>query len=124
MKPFKVEITSIEKGPKELELQLPINAEAIKELPGKDRPDYILAKLESSIWWVNKEKEINKEIDFVVLCAKFKGQTVDSNMENMTVALAYVIDDFITEDGVLNFKKCEYIAVARASALSKWNIFK
>lgn len=123
MKPFKIEITSIEKGPKELELQLPINAEAIKELQGKDRPDYILAKLESAIWWVNKEKEINKEIDFVVLCAKFKGQTVDSNMKDMTIALAYVIDNSIADDDVLNFKKCKYIAVATASALSKWNIF-
>jgi len=123
MKSFLIEITSIEKGPRELELQLPISAEAIKELPGKDRPDYILAKLESSILWVNKEKEINKEIDFVVLCAKFKGQSVTSSMKDMTVAVAYVIDDSIEQDVMLNFKKCKYMAVAIASATSKWNIF-
>lgn len=123
MKPFKVEITGIEKGPKELELQLPINAEAIKELPGKDRPDYILAKLETPLLWVNKEKEISKEIDFVVLCAKFKGQSVTSNMKDMTVAVAYVIDNSIEQDVTLNFKKCKYIAVATASGISKWNIF-
>lgn len=123
MKPFKIEITAIEKGPDELNLQLPINAEAVKELPGKDRPDYVLAKLESPILWVNKEKGINKEIDFVVLCAKFKGQSVTSSMKEMTVALAYVIDNSIQKDAMLNFKKCKYIAVVTASATSKWNIF-
>lgn len=124
MKPFKVEITSIEKGPSELNLQLPINVEAVKELPGKDRPDYVLAKLESPILWViNKEKGINREIDFIVLCAKFKGQSVTSSMVEMTVALAYVIDNSIQKDVMLNLKKCKYIAVATASATSKWNIF-
>jgi len=123
MKPFKIEINAIEKGPKELELQLPISAEAIKELPGKDRPDYVLAKLELPILWVNKEKGISKEIDFVVLCAKFKGQSVSSSMKNMTVAVAYVIDNSIQEDVTLNFKKCKYVAVATASGTSKWNIF-
>jgi hypothetical protein len=123
MKPFKIEINTTEKGPKELELQLPISAEAIKELPGKDRPDYVLAKLELPILWVNKEKEISKEIDFVVLCAKFKGQSVSSSMKNMTVAVAYVIDNSIQDDVTLNFKKCKYVAVATASGISKWNIF-
>jgi hypothetical protein len=123
MKQFNIEISSIEKGPKELELQLPIKAKALKELPGKDRPDYILVSLESSIMWVNKEKGINKEIDFLVLCAKFKGQTVNSDMKEMTVAVAYVIDNSIEQDVMLNFKKCKYIAVAKASAVSSWNIF-
>ncbi|MEP2446820.1 hypothetical protein A8B79_07675 [Balneola sp. EhC07] len=123
MKPFNIEITSIEKGPEELELQLPIKAKAIKELPGKDRPDYILASLESSILWVNKEKGINKEIDFVVLCAKFKGQSINSDMKGMTVAVAYVIDNSIEQDVMLNFRKCKYVAVAKATATSKWNIF-
>lgn len=123
MKPFNIEITSIEKGPEELELQLPIKAKAIKELPGKDRPDYILASLEPSILWVNKEKGINKEIDFVVLCAKFKGQSINSDMKGMTVAVAYVIDNSIEQDVMLNFRKCKYVAVAKATATSKWNIF-
>lgn len=123
MKPFKIEITAIEKGPKELTLQLPINAEAIKELPGKDRSDYVLTKLESSILWVNKEKGINKEIDFIVLCAKYKGQSVTSEMKDMTVAVAYVIDNSIENDVTLNLKKCKYVAIGTASAISKWNIF-
>ena len=123
MKPFKIEISVIEKGPKELALQLPINAEAIKELPGKDRPDYILGKLETPIFWVDKKKDINREIEFVILCAKYKGQKVDNNMKDMTVALAYVIDNSIEHDSILNFKKCKYVAVAKASSTSRWNIF-
>ncbi len=123
MKSFKIEITEITKGPQELDLQLPINAEAIKELPGKDRPDYVLAKLETPITWVNKEKNISKEIELVVLCAKFKGQKVEAGMKDLTVAIAYVIDNSIEKDVMLNFKKCKYIAVGIASSSSKWNIF-
>ncbi len=123
MKPFKIEISEITKGPKELALQLPINAEAVKELPGKDRPDYILAKLGSPVLWVSKDKEISKEIEYVVLCAKFKGQKVEAGMKKLTVAIAYVIDNSIKDDMMLNFKKCKYIAVGVASGSSKWNIF-
>lgn len=123
MKSFKVEITEITKGPKELTLQLPISAEALKELPGKDRPDYVLAKLNSPIFWVDEKKKINQEIKFVVLCAKFKGQSLKSGVKNITVAIAYVIDNSIEKDVLLDFKKCKYIAVGVASGISKWNIF-
>ena len=92
-------------------------------MPGKDRPDYILAKLDTSLLWVDKKKGVNKEIDFVVLCAKYKGQSVNNSMKNMIVAVAYVIDNSIEKDSKLNFKKCKYMAVAIASSTSKWNIF-
>ncbi|MFA5668004.1 MAG: hypothetical protein WC967_02080 [Balneolaceae bacterium] len=62
MKPFKIEITSIEQGPNELQLQLPIKAEVVKQLPGKDRADYMFARLESPIFWVDDAKGINTEI--------------------------------------------------------------
>lgn len=123
MKPFKIEITSIEQGPNELQLQLPIKAEVIKQLPGKDRADYMFAKLESPIFWVDDAKGINTEISNFVICSKFKGQTVDSAMKDLTIAIAYVIDDSAEFDNLLNLKKCQYIAVAKATAKSKWNIF-
>ena len=123
MKPFKIEISTIEQGPKELELQLPIKAEVIREIPGKDRPDYMVAKLESPIFWVDKAKNINTEISNFVICSKFKGQKVDNSMKDLTIAIAYVIDDSLEDDKILNLKKCKYMAVAKASAKSKWNIF-
>ena len=123
MKPFKVEITEITKGPKELKLQLPIYAHELQPIPGIARPDYILAKLNSPILWVDEKKRINKEIKFVVLCSKFKDQSLKSGVKNITVAIAYVIDNTIEKDVLLDFKKCKYIAVGVASGISKWNIF-
>lgn len=121
MKPFKIEITEVEKGPKELRLQLPVKAEAFKQLPGKDRSDYFLTRLDKPILWI--EKEFKKEVELVVICAKFKGQSVSNDMNNITIAVAYVVDDTIENDAVLSFKKCKYVAVAKASASGKWGIF-
>jgi hypothetical protein len=123
MKSFKIEISEIEKGPKELELQLPIQAKALKLLPGKDRSDYVLVKLEHSVMWIDAAKDERNEIEYLVLCSKFKGQSVDSSMKEMTVALAFVLDNSIIKDKKLDLKKCKYAAVVKASALSKWNIF-
>jgi len=97
--------------------------EAVKELPGKDRSDYILAKIETPIFWVDKKKEINKEIEFMVLCAKYKGQHVNYEMKNMSVAVAYVIDNSLADDAILNLKKCEYVAIVKATSKGKWNLF-
>tara|TARA_R110002096_G_scaffold303080_3_gene498031 strand:- start:5447 stop:5821 length:375 start_codon:yes stop_codon:yes gene_type:complete len=123
MKPFKIEISTIDQGPEELKLQLPIQAEVIREIPGKDRSDYMLATLVSPVFWVDKAKGINTEISNFVICSKFKGQKVDSSMKDLTIAIAYVIDNSLENDKILNLKKCKYIAVAKASAKSKWNIF-
>ncbi|WP_018127417.1 hypothetical protein [Balneola vulgaris] len=123
MKSFNIEISNVEKGPKELMLQLPIQAEVVKQLPGKDRPDYFLAKLESPVLWVDKARGINLEISYMVICSKFKGQKIDNGMKDLKIAIAYVIDDSIINDNLLSLKKLKYVAIGDATALKKWGIF-
>jgi hypothetical protein len=123
MKPFDIEITSISKGPDELTYQLPISAKIIKQIPGKDRPDYFIAKLEKSIVWVNKSDSENKEISHIVLCSKKKNQDVSKDMKGVIIAIAYILHDSVLTDSKLNFKKCKYIAVGTANAVKKWGLF-
>lgn len=123
MKPFKIEITEIEQGPSDLDLQLPIKAEVTKQIPGKDRADYMLAKLEKPVFWVDKTKNINTEIANFVIISKFKGQTIDISMKDLTIAIAYVTDNSVVNDSMLDLRKVKYVAVGKASAKSKWNIF-
>ncbi len=123
MKSFYIEITELEKGPEELKLQLPVKATAIKQIPGKDRPDYIIAKLEKPVIWVDKAKDKATDITYIVVCSRYKGQNVDKDMENMKVAIAYVTDDSLATDNILSFKKCHYVAIGKATGRSKWSLF-
>ena len=124
MKPFTIEITEITEGPDELRYQIPVKGKTLKKLAGKDRPDYWLVELEKSLFWIDKKKNINREISHIVVCSKIKGETINDDMQKMTIAIAYVIDSSLLSDTVLNFKKSHYIAVGVSSALSKWSFFK
>lgn len=123
MKPFDIEITTISKGPDELSYQLPIQAKVVKQIPGKDRPDYYLAELEKSVFWIDEEKDINTEINHLIICTKKKSQAVSNEMKNVLLAIAYVLDESVTTAPKLDFRKCAYIADGNASAQKKWGLF-
>lgn len=123
MKEFDIEISSISKGPKELSYQLPIKARVLKQIPGKDRPDYFLAELDKSVVWVDEKKNINTEINHLIICSKKKSQAVSGEMKDVIIAIAYVTDESVQTDPTLDFKKCTYVADGNADAKKKWNLF-
>ncbi|HBX65057.1 MAG: hypothetical protein CL670_02810 [Balneola sp.] len=123
MKSFAIEIESIAKGPKELTYQLPIQAKIQKQIPGKDRPDYFLAELETPVFWVDEKQDINTEVTHLILCTKKKSQFIASDMKEVIVAIAYVINDAVLTEHTLDFKKCKYVATGKANALKKWGLF-
>ncbi|MGN8224564.1 hypothetical protein [Gracilimonas sp. BCB1] len=123
MKPFDIEITSISKGPEELTYQLPINATVQKQIPAKNRSDYFIAELENSVFWVDKKKGINTEINHIVICTKKKSQFVEKDMKDVIIAIAYVLDESVNTDKVLDLKKIKYVADGTASATKKWGLF-
>lgn len=123
MKSFAIEIESIAKGPKELTYQLPVQAKIQKQIPGKDRPDYFLAELETPVFWVDEKQGINTEVTHLILCTKKKSQSIASDMKDVIVAIAYVINDAVLNEPTLDFKKCKYVATGNANALKKWGFF-
>lgn len=123
MKPFDIEISSISKGPKELTYQLPINASVQKQISAKNRSDYFIAELENSVFWVDKKKGINTEINYVVICTKKKAQSIEKNMKDVIIAIAYVLDESVNTDPILSLNKIKYIADGTASATKKWGLF-
>lgn len=123
MKPFDIEISSISKGPEELTYQLPINATVQKQIPAKNRSDYFIAELENSVFWVDKKKGINTEINYVVICTKKKGQAIAKDMKDVIIAIAYVLDESVNTDTRLELNKIKYVADGTASATKKWGLF-
>lgn len=123
MKPFEIEISAISKGPDELSYQLPIQAKVLKQVPGKDRPDYFLAELEKNIFWVNGKNGTNTEVSYLIVCSKKKNQSVAANMKDAVIAIAYVTDESLKTEPKLDFKKCKYIAIGKATAKKGWKLF-
>ena len=69
---MEVTISYVDPPPKELDSQLPIVINLLRELPGNDRSDYWLGKLKSPI----KTNEFGL-ITHVVLAACWVGQHID-----------------------------------------------
>lgn len=123
MKPFNIEISEVSKGPKELSYQLPIEAKVLRQIPGKDRDDYYVVELKNSVVWVDEKKNINNEVNYIVVCTKKKSQVVENVMKDVLLAIAYVKDDSLVKAPKLDFKKIAYVADGKASAQKKWGLF-
>jgi hypothetical protein len=109
-------ITSVDYSPPELDEQLPIIIELIREIPGDDRPDYWLASLARQIRWISDN--VDRSVTHLVLAARWQGTRIEPGVENLPIGLAYVSDDTLLDDSRLDFNKCKYVAIGIASDTS------
>jgi hypothetical protein len=97
-------------------------------MPGSDRPDYSLLVLERPVHFypaegfdlgrVEPEQRVQDRrgrrmvrVHAMLLCARFVGQQLHSGMRDLAVNLAYVIDNSLARDAVVDFAKIEFAAV-------------
>jgi hypothetical protein len=123
-----VSVTGFDVAPPELEWQLPLNGELYRLMPGSDRPDYSLLVLERPVHFYPKEGfdlgRVEPEqrvqdrrgrqmvrVHALLLCARFVGQQLHPGMKDLAVNLAYVIDNSLARDAVVDFGKIEFAAV-------------
>jgi hypothetical protein len=102
-------IENVDYAPEELYGQVPIRIELLRELPGPDRPDYWLGKVNTPIKWI--ENNIEKHITHIVVAARWVGTQIKPGVRNLPVGISYVTDVSLLEDSELDFKKCYYCAI-------------
>jgi len=123
-----VSITRFDTAPRELEWQLPLDGELYRHIPGPDRPDYSLLVLERPLHFypapgfdvgrVEAEQRVEDRkgrpmvrVHALLVCARFVGQQLHPGMRDLSVNIAYVIDNSLARDAVVDFAKIEVAAV-------------
>lgn len=110
---MKLTITSVDYNPPELTDQVPFNLSIIRMLPGPDRPDYWLGKLDKPIRWISDKHE--REVEYLTVCARWQGTQIEPNISDMPIGIAYVVDPTQVDDRAVDFEKCKYVAIGVAS---------
>lgn len=100
-------ISGVDYAPDDLYEQTPIEVNLLREIPGKDRPDYWLGELVKPLRWAEKQQMITH----LILAARWAGTRIDTSMKSLPVGIAYVTDQTLLEDSELDFKKCAYVAI-------------
>jgi hypothetical protein len=123
-----VAVTRFDTAPRELEWQLPLEGELYRLIPGPDRPDYSLLVLERPLHFypapgfdvgrVEAEQRVEDRkgrpmvrVHALLVCARFVGQQLHPGMQDLPVNIAYVIDNSLARDEVVDFAKIEVAAV-------------
>lgn len=120
-------ITRLDVGPEEFTEVLPLRARVIRVMPGSDRADYVLCYVERPIPFrppvgfdlarVHPEsitRDARGELIAVrgiVICTRLAGETFRGGMKDLTVNIAYVIDNSLTRDAAVDFGKVEFAAI-------------
>ncbi|HWH52670.1 MAG TPA: hypothetical protein VN651_14065 [Gemmatimonadaceae bacterium] len=108
---MKAEIRRVE-GPEDLEAQAPFTLSLERQLPGPGRPDYWLARLDRPLAVSANGRAIR--INWLVLAARFRSQTISPSAGEIAVGVAYVVDEAQLELETVDMSKCLYVAIADA----------
>jgi hypothetical protein len=105
-------VTEVDSAPADLELQVPFSFDLVRELPGRDRPDYWLASLPQPLAW--KDGSEKRTIHALVIASRFAGERLTVDTKRVTIAIAYVVDETLLNDASFDFAKAKYVAIGTA----------
>jgi len=113
--PVTFTVTGADYAPEDLHDQTPLKARLIRQIPGPDRPDYWLAELDRPVTWRRGSTE--RRITHLVVCSRHEGTVISEDMAGLLIGIAYVTDQSVLEDEVLDFGKCQYVAIGTADTI-------
>ena len=126
----RVIFSAVRSGPPELMSQLPLRGELAGVIPGRDRPDYCLVVLDQPIEFeppedFDRDRIRQTAIDQMVLdlddvlpigtlvvAARQTGMQISPTMVDLVVNIAYVLDESVLTDELLEFDKVHFAAIA------------
>lgn len=115
---MKLVIHDVDYAPEDLYSLAPIQLDLIRQIPGSDRPDYWIGRLESSIYWAEGKTSALQRIDYLIVCARWVGTQIGFDFRSLPVGIAFVTDETVLGDSTLDFAKLRYVAIGTASVVA------
>lgn len=94
----------------ELDEQVPIEVDLIRQLAGSDRPDYWLGIPRKPIVWLSPSGR--REINQVTLASRHVGRPIVTGARGLLVALGYVLDPSAIDGDRVDLRKVHYAEIA------------
>jgi hypothetical protein len=116
---MRITVTTVDHAPQELRDQLPLVIDLLREIPGDDRPDYWLGKVQRPIGWL--VENLPRQVTHVVVAARWEGIRIEPGVESLPVGIAYVTDPSVLADDRLDFTKCSYVTIGLCTETSRGN---
>lgn len=127
-------IDRMDVGPEDLPAQLPVRARLVRVIAGPDRPDYCLAvadrplrhrtsleqlraagvdpaSADPQMIRVDEDGAVDLLVFGLVFAARVQGEQLHAGMRGLAAGLAYVVDNTLLRDPVLDLRKALYVAV-------------
>ena len=102
-------ILSVDYAPADLYDQVPFSATLLRQMPGPDRDDYWLARLEEPLTWLHDGESTT--VRHIILISRYAGQTITNHVGRIVVGLSYVIDEAQIELPSVDMEKSAYVAI-------------
>lgn len=109
---MKASILSVDYAPADLEAQIPVEVDLVRQLPGPDRSDYWLGRLDRPLPYA--EGDATKEIRYLIVASRHVGESIRAGVGRVVIGIAYVLDDAQAELPAVDMKRCRYVAIGEA----------
>jgi hypothetical protein len=102
-------LTDVDSAPADLAAQVPCEGVLLRRIPGPDRPDYWLARLDAPVRW--SQAGTVRTIDHLVLASRLVGESIEGTSSRLDVGVALVLDPTLSTDERIDFAKIAYVAI-------------
>ena len=114
---MKINVTSVDHAPPELEGQTPFQLEVLRKISCDDRRDrdYWIAVATQPLRWVRENQEVL--VTHVLVVARWQGTQIGPGMRQMPINISFVTELSLLEDAILDLEKCAFVAIGTADEL-------
>jgi hypothetical protein len=110
---MRVNITLADYPPDELYALTPLEVVLLREFPGTG---FWIAALPKAVGWLHNGTEIS--VRHLILSARYIGTRLGRGMRDITVDIAYVVDESLLADARLAFEKYQVVAIGTVSDIT------
>jgi hypothetical protein len=105
-------VRSVDYAPDDLYAQVPFGATLLRALPGPNRDDYWLGRLDRPLRYAKGGSD--REITHIILASRYVGESIHPTVGRVVVGITYVLDEAQVGLPAVDMTRCLYAAIGEA----------